>query len=139
MRLFLDACTLIYRFEGASKFRQAAAALIAQLTADQPVVELAVSRLSVMECRVKPLREADAPLLQRYADFFAAVQVLELSAEAIDLATELRANHGLKTPDALRAACALQWQHQRQEEVLFVTADQGFFKVPDLAVRLIVV
>ncbi len=139
MRLFLDACTLIYRFEGAGKFRQAATALIAQLTAGQPVVELAVSRLSVMECRVKPLREADETLLQRYAAFFAAVQVQELSAEAIDLATELRAQHGLKTPDALQAACALQWQREGQEEVLFVTADQGFSKVQGLVVRLIVV
>lgn len=139
MRLFLDACTLIYRFEGASKFRQATTTLIAQLTAGQPVVDLAVSRLSVIECRVKPLREADTPLLQRYADFFAAVDVLELSAETIDLATELRATHGLKTPDALQAACALQWQRQGQEEVLFVTADQGFSKVPGLELRLIAV
>nr|WP_295776531.1 PIN domain-containing protein [Rhodoferax sp.] len=139
MKLFLDACTLIYRFEGASKFRQAATTLIAQLTVDQPLVELAISRLSVMECRVKPLREADDPLLQRYADFFAAVLVLELSADAIDLATELRANHGLKTADALQAACALQWQRKGQENVLFVTADQGFSKVPGLDVRLITV
>lgn len=137
MRLFLDACTLIYRFEGTSKFRQAATTLIAQLTADHALVELAVSRLSVMECRVKPLRELHANLLQRYAEFFAAVQVLELSAETIDLATELRADHSLKTPDALQAACALQWQRDGQQEVLFVTADNSFTKVPTLAVRLI--
>jgi predicted nucleic acid-binding protein len=137
MRLFLDACTLIYRFEGANKFRQAATALIAQLTVDQAVVELAVSRLSVMECRVKPLRESNTALLQRYSDFFAAVHVLELSAATIDLATEIRADYGLKTPDALQAACALLWQRDAQEEVLFVTADKSFSKVPSLAVRLI--
>lgn len=101
------------------------------------MVELAVSRLSLMECRVKPLRESNADLLQRYAEFFAAVQVLELSAETIDLATELRADYGLKTPDALQAASALQWQRDSQEEVLFVTADKSFVKVPNLAVRLI--
>ncbi|WP_437315765.1 type II toxin-antitoxin system VapC family toxin [Sorangium sp. So ce385] len=29
-----------------------------------------------------------------------------LSADAFDLGTELQASHGLKTPDALHAACA---------------------------------
>ncbi|OYT90943.1 MAG: VapC toxin family PIN domain ribonuclease [Burkholderiales bacterium PBB3] len=141
MRLFLDACTLIYRFEGAALFRDATTALIAQLTAGQDTVELAVSRLSVMECRVKPLREGDARLLQRYADFFAAVQVIDLSAAVLDMATHVRAHHGLKTPDALQAACALEWQQQTPQapEVLFITADQGFLRVPTLQARLIAV
>jgi hypothetical protein len=66
----LDACALIYRFEGALKFRTAAMELMAQLSAQQTSVELAVSRLSVLECRVKPLREGNAALLKRYDDFF---------------------------------------------------------------------
>lgn len=136
MRLFLDACALIYRFEGAHAFRQATTALLQQVTAQQAVVELAVSRLSVMECRIKPLRDGDAALLQRYTDFFAAVQILELDAQVVDMATELRASHGLRTPDALQAASALVWQ-RTAGEVLFVTADQGFTRVPTLAVRLI--
>lgn len=138
MRLFLDACALIYRFEGAAAFRAATTGLISQLTVGQSMVELAVSRLSMLECRVKPLRERDSALMQRYADFFAAVQVVELSAVVVDLATDLRASLGLKTPDALQAACALTWQRDGSE-VLFVTADQGFAKVPELQVRLIVV
>lgn len=48
MRLFLDACALIYRFEGAAPFRTAAMDLMAQLSAQQASVELAVSRLTVL-------------------------------------------------------------------------------------------
>ena len=136
MRLFLDACALIYRFEGAHAFRQATTELLQQLTAQQRDVELAVSRLFVMECRVKPLRDGDAALLQRYAAFFASVQILELDATVVDMATDLRTRHGLKTPHALQAASALIWQRSGGE-VLFVTADQGFDRVPTLAVRLI--
>jgi len=136
MKLFLDACALIYRFEGAHAYRQATIALLKQLTAQQVAVEVAVSRLSVMECRIKPLRDGDAALLHRYADFFASVQILELDATVVDIATDLRAQHGLKTPDALQAASALIWQRSGNE-VLFVTADQGFDRVPTLAVRLI--
>lgn len=133
MRLFLDACALIYRFEGAAPFRTAAMDLMAQLSAQQASVELAVSRLSVLECRVKPLREGNVVLLKRYDDFFAAVHIVELSAEVVDAATVLRARHGLKTPDALQAASALV----TLDHTLFVTADAGFAKVTGLDVRLI--
>ena len=133
MNLFLDACALIYRFEGGPDFRGAAMELITRLTAGQPAVELAVSRLSVLECRVKPLREGNGALLRRYADFFAAVNIVELRPAVVDLATDLRVGHGLKTPDALQAACAMSLPG----ETLFVTADLAFSKVPDLDVRLI--
>lgn len=133
MRLFLDACVLIYRFEGAAPFRNAAIDTLAQLCAQQPSVELMASRLSVLECRVKPLREGDAVLLKRYDDFFAAVRIVELSAEVVDVATQLRARYGLKTPDALQAASAFV----ASDRALFVTADAGFAKVTGLDVRLI--
>jgi len=132
----LDACALIYRFEGNAALRDATTGLIAELTANQPKVALAVSRLSVLECRVKPLREGDSALLQRYAAFFAAVQVIELDAHVVEIATDLRARQGLKTPDALQAACALRWQSMG-EKVVFLTADNGFAKVPELGLRLI--
>ncbi|WP_437572751.1 type II toxin-antitoxin system VapC family toxin [Sorangium sp. So ce542] len=42
-----------------------------------------------------------------YEGLLSAFGLLPLSAEVFDLATELRALHGLKTPDALHAACAI--------------------------------
>lgn len=133
MKLFLDACALIYRFEGAAPFRAATTTLLSQLTQNQSSVELAVSRLSVLECRVKPLREGNSALLARYDELFASVRILELSAAVVDLATQLRARHGLKTPAALQAACALEWDGQ----TLFVTGDVVFAKVPTLDVQLV--
>ena len=133
MILFLDACALIYRFEGAPQFRSATKKHIAQLTAEQPLLLLAVSRLSVLECRVKPLREGNAVVLKRYDDFFGAVHIVELNPMVVDLATALRAQHGFKTPDALQAACALSLSGS----VLFVTADAGFSRLSGLDVRLI--
>jgi predicted nucleic acid-binding protein len=106
---------------------------MAQLTAQQSSADLAVSRLSVLECRVKPLREGNAALLKRYDEFFAVVQIVELSPVVVDAATHLRARYGLKTPDALQAACAFA----ASERALFVTADAEFSKVVGLDVRLI--
>lgn len=136
MNLFLDACALIYRFEGAAEFRDATARRVAQLTQlsrGKTTVRLGVSRLSLLECRVKPLREGDGQTLRRYDDFFTEVEIIEIDAPAIDLATRLRALHGLKTPDAIQAASALVWQ----PDVVFVTGDQAFGKVPGLDVQLI--
>jgi predicted nucleic acid-binding protein len=131
----LDACALIDRFEVALKFRTAAMELMAQRSAQQTNVELAVSRMSVLECRVKPLREGNVALLKRYDDFFASVRIVELSAAVVDAATLLRARDGLKTPVALQAASALV----ASERPVFVTADAGFAKVSGLDVRLITV
>ena len=97
------------------------------------MVDVVVSRLSVLECRVKPLRDGDLALLKMYDDFFAAIHIVELSAEVVDKATELRVRHGLKTPDALQAASALTLPG----DAFFVTADVGFARVLGLEVRLI--
>lgn len=131
--LFLDACALIYRFEGAAEFRNAMARRVAQLTQGKAKVRLAVSRLSLLECRVKPLREGDIRTLRHYDDFFAEVEIVEIDAEVITEATRLRALHGLKTPDAIQAASSLVWQ----PDAVFVTGDQAFRKVPTLNVQLI--
>jgi len=134
MMLFLDACALIYRFEGNSEFRQAAISLLAQLAQQHGgATVVAVSRLSVLECRVKPLREGDAALLQHYDDFFAVCHIVELNAAVVEQATALRVRHGLQTPDALQAACALALS----APLCFITGDQGFRKVTGLDVHLI--
>ena len=72
-------------------------------------------------------------MLRRYDDFFAAVQIIELSPAVVDAATHLRARYGLKTPDALQAACGFA----APQRALFVTADAEFSKVAGLDVRLI--
>lgn len=131
--LFLDACALIYRFEGVADFRDATAQRVEQLTHGKTKVRLAVSRLSLLECRMKPLREGDISTLRHYDDFFDEVEIIEIDAKAIDLATRLRALHGLKTPDAIQAASSLVWQ----PDAVFVTSDQAFGKVPTLNVQLI--
>lgn len=75
MTLFLDAWALIYRFEGARPIGLAVLDLIARLTARQAVVDVVVSRWSVLACRVKALREGNAPLLKPYDNFFAAIHI----------------------------------------------------------------
>jgi predicted nucleic acid-binding protein len=131
--VFLDSSALIYYFEGAPRYRQAVIEVLQKIKTSDPKAQVAVSRLGVMECRVKPLREKDQALLAQYDAFFQQVQIVELSAAVVNLATEIRATTALKTPDALQAACAMSLG----KECSFVTGDSGFARLQGLNIQLI--
>ncbi len=131
MIAFLDSSALIYFFEGALPHRSAALHVLREIKASNPEAVIAMSRLGVMECRVKPLRDNNLALLAKYDAFFKQAKVIELTAAVVEIATLLRANTSLKTPDALQAACALSVA----EPCTFITGDAGFARVPHLLVR----
>ena len=135
MIAFLDASALIYLVDGEAPWVQSTQVTLQQLAVEAPDLTLAVSRLSVLECRVAPLRRGDQASLDRFEALFAQpdLQIVEISASAVELATQLRATHGLRTPDALQAACCLQLG----PDAVMVTSDAGFQRVQALHVRLI--
>ena len=135
MIAFLDASALIYLVEGEAPWAEAARATLQQLALEAPDLALAVSRLSLLECRVAPLRRGDQASLDRFQALFAKpdLLVVELGASVVELASQLRANHGLRTPDALQAACCLQLG----PDALMVTGDAAFQRVQALQVHLI--
>ena len=135
MIAFLDASALIDLVDGEAQWAEATQATLQQLAAEAPGLTLAVSRLSALECRVAPLRRGDQASLERFEALFAQpdLLVVELSATVVELATQLRANHGLRTPDALQAACCLELG----PEAVMITGDAGFQRVQALQVCLI--
>ncbi len=84
------------------------AAKISRAISDLGNVELVVSDLVRLECRVVPLRNGDAELLRRFDEAFAAAEFARLTRSVFDRAAELRARHRIKTPDALHLAAALE-------------------------------
>ncbi len=136
MIAFLDASALINLVDGEPQWVEATQATLQQLAVEAPDLTLAVSRLSVLERRVAPLRRGDQASLDRFEALFAQpdLLVVELSASVVELATQLRANHGLRTPDALQAACCLELG----PEAVMITGDARFQRVQALQVCLIV-
>jgi predicted nucleic acid-binding protein len=132
---FLDASALIYLVDGETPWAESVRATLQQLALEAPDLALAVSRLSLLECRVAPLRRGDQASLDRFQALFAQpdLLVVELGASVVELATQLRANHGLRTPDALQAACCLQLG----PDAVMVTGDAAFQRVQALQVHLI--
>lgn len=135
MIAFFDANVLIYRIEGAAPFASQVNAALAEAAQAHPDLQAAVSRLSWLECRIRPMRHNDHPTLAAYDAFFARPDLLwiELTRNVVELATVIRARHGLRTPDALQAASCLQLG----AEHLFLTGDATFQRVAGLNARLV--
>lgn len=132
MRLYLDANPIIYSIEGVPAFRQAALEWVERAEAADGVV--ITSRLSRLECRVKPLRDDNAELLGLFEGFFAreSLELVEITAEVIEAATRLRAIHNFRAPDAIHLASALLARAD-----VFLTADRSLARCPDLKVEVL--
>jgi predicted nucleic acid-binding protein len=132
MRLYLDANPIVYSIEGVPEFRLSALSWIERAEVAQGAV--ITSRLSRLECRVKPLREGNAELLERFEGFFSreGLELVEVSAEVIERATDLRAKQHFRAPDAIHLASALLAKAD-----VFLTADRDLEKCPGLTVEVL--
>ena len=102
MRVYLDTCVVIYRVEEPPEFLP----LIQVAIARYPSGVFCVSPLVYLECLVGALRSSQVDLVERYKAFLDACVCLEMSMAVYRLAADLRAEYGLKTPDALHLATA---------------------------------
>jgi predicted nucleic acid-binding protein len=130
---YLDASCIIYLIEGEAQLRAAVSQRLEAVSAE-PDGRLVTSRLSLLECRAKPLREGDAGTLAAYDSFFSAARlfIVDLGPAVVDRATELRARYGLKTPDALHVAAALEAGVD-----FFVTGDETIKRCSEIVVELV--
>ncbi len=133
MTIFLDASAIIYWVEAADSWFDRLQDVLFELRKRHGEIGFAVSLLSLLECRIKPLREGNQEVLDRYTAFFGRPDLVQVSLDGpvIELGTHLRARHSLSTPDALQAASALSLG----SDVVFVTGDDAFGKVQGLTVR----
>jgi predicted nucleic acid-binding protein len=132
---FFDASALIYLVEGAEPFASRIRSALAQMTTTHPKLGAAVSRLSWLECQVRPARNNELATLAKFDAFFARPDLVwvELSKNVVELATAIRVKYGLRTPDALQAASCLQLGARHR----FLTGDVAFKRVAELNIRML--
>lgn len=135
MIAFFDASALIYLIEGAEPFASKVRKELAAAAKKHPDLSAAVSRLSWLECRVGPMKGNDSATLAAFDAFFGRSDLVwvELTMDVIELATAIRVQTGLKTPDALQAASCLQLGSDH----LFLTGDTAFRRVSGLNVNVL--
>jgi predicted nucleic acid-binding protein len=93
------------------------------------------SAIALSECLTKPLRENDLTLVDAYNNLFEntyGLTVVSVDLEIVRRSAELRAKYGLKTPDALHVATALEAGCQA-----FLTNDMGLKRVTEIQVLVL--
>jgi len=100
-KVYLDSCTAIYLVEEHPAFCAAIEHALAQL---EGIV--CYSPLTELECLVLPLRLERKDLLDKFNRFFILNLRLDMPDAVYREAARLRAEFGIKTPDALHLATA---------------------------------
>ncbi|MCI0418614.1 MAG: PIN domain-containing protein [Acidobacteria bacterium] len=128
-RIYLDTPTVIYSVEQVPLLGAAVDARIS----DPSVIRI-ISELTRMECRVKPLRLRNTGLLQDFDDYFLQTvsEIVSLSRQVVDRATEIRAEYGFRTPDSLHLAAALEAACDT-----FLTNDHRLNRFKDIRIDLV--
>jgi predicted nucleic acid-binding protein len=132
MPIYLDSAILIYYLDGIGSFQtRAANRLIALRGAGDQV---AVSDLTRLECRVKPIQLGDTLRLSKFDGFFDLPDVrrVPLTTSVYDQATVIRATHRIRTLDAIHLAAAVQGGCD-----IFLTNDTRLSSFHDLAVEVL--
>jgi predicted nucleic acid-binding protein len=130
--IYADANIIIRLMEGNAVIRAPIEARLLPLRGTGRF--LLTSRLTRLECRVKPLRANDAALLALYDALFAGAEVdlLELTAQVVEKATELRSGLNVRTPDALHLASGIL-----AGATAFLTGDRSLTRCTEIPVEVI--
>lgn len=130
--VYLDANGFIYSVERVEPYRTLLEPMWRQARAGE--FDVVSSDITMLETLVKPLREGDEVVETLLRSMFDAreVSLIPATRELWEDAARIRANTGLKTPDALHAATALQ-----AGCTLFISNDTDFRRVAGLSVVIL--
>lgn len=94
--------------------------------------EVILSVLGVTEIFTGVKKKGDKMLLRKYVAFFqnfVPLALIDVDFSIADRASDLRANYGIRTPDAIHLATAIE-----KGANLFVTNDKGLKKVKEITI-----
>jgi len=129
----LDTMVFIYHFEENQIYSPLTFSIFKSL--EEGSFNGITSILTLLEILVKPKKENNSILTERYKillETFPNLQVKEINENIADIASSLRANYNINTPDAIQVATALDAQADR-----FITNDTSLKKITEIKVLLL--
>lgn len=124
-RIALDSSILIYQLEANPKYIALTDVVFAWLAL--PRSHAVTSAITMTEVLVPPYRKFDQKLADNFYGLLSTYPNLEwipVDLEIADLAARIRAQHSLRTPDAVHAATAVQ-----ARATAFLTNDPVFERI----------
>ena len=118
-RVTVDSAPIIHVLEDHPEFAPRITALFEAEAAG--LLEITMSAITVAQVLAGPLKAGNEALANRYRRALSQWEIVAVDAEPATLAARLRAAHGLRLPDALQAATALQ-----SASAALVTHDRDF-------------
>ena len=129
----LDTMVFIYHFEENRVYSPLTFSIFESL--EKGNFNGITSILTLLEILVKPKRENNLILTERYKilfETFPNLQVKTLDENIADIASSLRANYNINTPDAIQVATSLEAKAD-----IFITNDKTLKKIIEIKVMLL--
>ena len=129
----LDTMVFIYHFEKNQIYSPLTFSIFESL--EKGNFKGITSILTLLEILVKPKKENNSLLVERYKllfETFPNLQVQEINENIADIASSLRANYNINTPDAIQIATSLEVKAD-----IFITNDATLKKISEIKVLLL--
>jgi len=129
----LDTMVFIYHFEENQLYSPLTFSIFESL--EKGSFNGITSTLTLLEILVKPKKENNLLLTERYKllfETFPNLQVKTLNENIADIASTLRANYNIDTPDAVQIATSLEAKAD-----IFITNDETLKKISEIKVLLL--
>ena len=129
----LDTMVFIYHFEENQAYSPLTFSIFESL--EEGNFNGITSILTLLEILVKPKKENNLLLTERYKllfETFPNLQVKTLNENIADIASSLRANYNINTPDAIQIATSLEAKAD-----IFITNDVTLKKISEIKVLLL--
>jgi predicted nucleic acid-binding protein len=108
--IFLDTAPLIYFIEGNSQYQEKLNQIFD--SNDNGHFVFITSSITLLEVLVKPLREGQIKLVEKYVNILTnarGIEIFDITKTISIKAAELRAKYNLRTPDAIQLATAIEF------------------------------
>ena len=132
-RIYIDTTPLIYLVERNPDYFANMLGIVDYIETEQ--LQVFTSVITLAEILVQPLKLGNIDIAQEYHDILFDRQeytMVAITAEIAISAAAIRARYGLRTPDAMHAATAIQ-----SECDAILTNDRDFRRVQDLNVLVV--
>ena len=123
----LDTAPLIYFIEENQNYIEVAKLFFEAMDRDE--FKVVTSTITLLEVLVHPLRRKNSKLASEYRDILlnSKLQTIEISSTIAEQAAQLRADHNIRTPDAIQISACLN-----AGATHFFTNDVRLPKIPSI-------